>query len=211
MDLQLKQIREQNINCMKYVLLKNSLNVLCVQLPEGFGSKLEIVCLDSQADFDEYLEEMPQSISPTNLTRPLSPSGETRDVSPAQYDSLFVRHKDYYTRIPFSDILWVEAARSYCCIHTSKKKSIILTCPLADVRKRLPPDQFIQTHRSYVVNAGLIDRFSGNVLYIGPQSIPISRTFKKKVMEHFFFLDNIKEAPEEGILPLEKKDTEWEE
>lgn len=196
---------------MKYVLLKNSLNVLCVQLPEGFGSKLEIVCLDSQTDFDEYLEEMPQSISPTNLTRPLFPSEKAPDISPIQYDSLFVRHKEYYIKVPFSDILWVEAARSYCCIHTSKKNSLVLTCPLADVKKKLPPDLFIQTHRSFVVNARLIDKFIGNVLYIGPQSIPISRTFKKKVMEHFFFLDNIKEAPEEGILPLEKNDTEWEE
>ena len=41
---------------MKYVVLKNALSLLCIQLPEGFGTKLEIVCFENQDEFEEFLE-----------------------------------------------------------------------------------------------------------------------------------------------------------
>lgn len=42
---------------MKYGVLKNSLSFLCVQLPEGFGTKLEIVCFESQAEFPDFVAQ----------------------------------------------------------------------------------------------------------------------------------------------------------
>ncbi len=179
---------------MKYVVLKNSLNCLCVQLPEGFGTKLEIVCLESQTEFDEYLREKPASICQISFAQPVSESGEYLGYPSLQQDGFFVHHNDYYRKVLFSNIMWVEAARSYCCIRTIEKVDIIITCPLAEVKKKLPSTLFIQTHRSFLINMKLVEKFIGNTLYIGEQSIPISRKFKKSVLEHFYFLDNIKET-----------------
>lgn len=198
-------LNNQNIVIMKYIVLKNSLSFLCVQLPEGFGAKLEIVCLESQTEFDEYLKENPTKGCQISFAQPVSENGESPNVSLSRQDGFFVRHNDYYKKVLFSDIMWVEAARSYCCIQTTGKASLIVTYPLAEVRKKLPSELFIQTHRSFLVNVKLVEKFIGNMLYVGKKSIPISRKFKKEVLERFFFLDNIKEALGKYVLPPEKE------
>lgn len=197
---------------MKYVVLKNSLSFLCVQLPEGFGTKLEIVCFEGQAEFDEYLKENRSGICQTGFAKPVPDTEEYASHSLSHQEGIFVHHHDYYKKILFSDIAWVEAARSYCCIQTSGKANYIVTYPLAEVKKKLPSELFLQTHRSFLVNMKRVDKFIGNMLYVGEKSIPISRKFKKQVLEQFSFLDNIKDTLGKNILPpgkpnppLEKK------
>lgn len=189
---------------MKYVVLKNSLSFLCVQLPEGFGEALEIVCFESQKAFEKYLKENPAPPCQISFAQPASGSGEL-DVNPSPCrDGIYIRHNDYYKKVFFSEILWVEAARSYCSIKTAGKENYIVAYPLVDVKKKLPSALFIQTHRSYLVNADQVAKFIGNVLYVGEQSIPISRKFKKEVLEHFTFLDNIKDTLGKEIPPSGK-------
>lgn len=188
---------------MKYVVLKNSLSFLCVQLPEGFGTKLEILCFESQAEFDEYLKENKTALCQISFAQPVQENGESPAASPFQ-DGLYVHDNGYYVKLLFSDILWVEAARSYCCIETAGKKNYVVTYPLAEVKKKLPSSIFIQTHRSYLVNMNKIDKFIGNVLYVGHKSIPISRKLKKEVLDLFSFLDNIKDTLGKNILPSGK-------
>lgn len=188
---------------MKYVILKNSLSFLSVQLPEGFGTKLEILCFESQAEFDEYLQENKTALCQISFAQPVQENGESPAASPFQ-DGLYVHDNGYYVKLLFSDILWVEAARSYCCIETAGKKNYVVTYPLAEVKKKLPSYIFIQTHRSYLVNMNKIDKFIGNVLYVGHKSIPISRKLKKEVLDLFSFLDNIKDTLGKNILPSGK-------
>lgn len=188
---------------MKYVILKNSLSFLCVQLPEGFGTKLEILCFESQAEFDEYLQENKTAPCQISFAQPVQENGESPAASPFQ-DGLYVHDNGYYVKLLFSEILWIEAARSYCCIETTGKKNYVVTYPLAEVKKKLPSSIFIQTHRSYLVNMNKIDKFIGNVLYIGNKSIPISRKLKKEVLDLFSFLDNIKDTLGKNILPSGK-------
>lgn len=54
--------------------------------------------------------------------------------------------------------MWIEASRSYCYIHMTDNSNIIITYPMAEVKKELPSDLFIQTHRSYIVNAKSVNK-----------------------------------------------------
>ena len=194
---------------MKYIVLKNSLSFLCVQLPEGFGTKLEIICFENQTEFDEYLKENKASVCLVSFAQPTSEKDKYTDKSLHQQDGFFVRHNNYYKKVLFSDVMWVQAARSYCCIQTTGKTNFIVTYPLSEVKKKLPPTLFIQTHRSFLVNMKLVDKFISNALYIGEHTFPISRKFKKNVLDHFSFLDNIKETlGKETKLPRNKIKTE---
>lgn len=194
---------------MKYVVLRNSLNVLCVQLPEGFGTRLEIVCFESQAEFNDFLKENPAGVSQISFPQTV-PKAEEPEGNPVfGHDGLFVRQDEYFGRIRFADILWLEASRSYSYIHVAGNSRIIVTYPMSEVKKKLPPDVFIQIHRSYVVNVHYVDKFIGNVLYIGEQSFPISRKFKPEVLNRFLFLDNIKKTWEKYEEPLGKNNEEF--
>lgn len=177
---------------MKYVVLKNPQGVLCVQLPEGFGTKLEIVCFEDQTEFEIFLKENRPGICQICLAKPVSETEESVGDFAVDSDGFFIRQNDYYNKVLFADIAWIEASRSYSYIHLTDKSSIVVTYPLSDVKKKLPPELFIQIHRSYLINMKYVNKFIGNMLYIEKQSFPISRKFKQEVLSHFLFLDNIK-------------------
>lgn len=187
---------------MKYVILKNSLNVLCVQLPEGFGTKLEIVCFESQTEFNDFLETSPMGACQISFPQTVPKEEEQEARTGTDYNGLFIKQNEYFNKIPFADVMWIEASRSYSYIHTTGKSPIVTTHPLSEVRNKLPPEQFIQIHRSFVVNKDFVGKFVGNTLYIGNQSLPISKKFRKEVMNSFLFLDNIKESLEKALMPL---------
>lgn len=185
---------------MKYVVLKNSQSVLSVQLPDGFGSKMEIICFENQMEFDNFLDENPVGVCQISFPHHLDKT--TTEQNHFVHDGFFVRQNDFFKKILFINIMWIEASRSYCYIHMTDNSNIIITYPMAEVKKKLPPDLFIQTHRSYIVNAKFVNKYVGNAVYIDNQSFPISRKFKKKVLENFLFLDNIKLPPDEDENPF---------
>ena len=46
----------------------------------------------------------------------------------------------------------------------------------------LSPINFIQIHRSYIVNIDKIVKISGNQLYINDQILPIGKTYKEHLI-----------------------------
>lgn len=189
---------------MKYVVLKNSLNVLCVQLPEGFGTKLEIVCFETQAEFKDFLGTSPAGACQISFPQTIPKTEDKECSSDLHHDALFVRQNEYFSKILFTDIMWVEASRSYSYIHITGNSRVIVTYPLSEVKKKLPSDLFMQTHRSYLVNIRHVDKFIGNALYIGKRLFPISRKFKAEVLDRFLFMDNLKKPFGKSEEPLEK-------
>lgn len=49
--------------------------------------------------------------------------------------------------------------------------------------KKLPTADFIQVHKSYIVNYHQIENISGNMLYINMQKIPIGRMYKTALLK----------------------------
>lgn len=190
---------------MEYVVLKNSLNLLLyVELPEASRSSLEIIYFRTQDELENYLKVNNLKIYRVRSHR-LLPVSEDADKISSVPDGLFVRQNDYFRKIPFADIIWIEASRSYSYIHVAGNSRIITTHPLVEVKNKLPPEQFIQIHRSFVVNRDFVDKFVGNTLYISKQSLPISRKFRDDVLSRFLFLDSMKEPPGEAQIPSGKK------
>lgn len=190
---------------MKYVVLKNALTVLCVQLPEGFGTQLEIVCFENQIEFDDFIKTKEPNFCQVYLPQTQPRPIRGIDTILSQYDGIFIKKNEYLKKVAFSDIMWVEASRSYCYLNLIDNTRIIVTYPMGEIRKKLPQEMFIQPHRSYLVNKQLINKFIGNMLYIDNHSFPISRKFKKEVLEQFFFLDNIKDAFGKDTIPEGKE------
>ena len=75
------------------------------------------------------------------------------------------------------DILYLEADGIYLKIETLEK-SYLSRMTLASAIEELPESEFVQTHRSYVVNLNKISKSKSNLIFIGKKQIPISRTFK---------------------------------
>lgn len=97
-------------------------------------------------------------------------------------DHFFIKEGNRLLKLFFNDILFVEALQNYVAIHTAEKKHITYLT-FSAVEAYLPPEQFIKTHKSYIIAAAKVDSIDGTEVRIGNYSIPISRNLKEAVLE----------------------------
>jgi len=83
-------------------------------------------------------------------------------------------------RIYLDELKFIKADKNYVEFHTDTKR-IIDRNKLSSVMAQLPPN-FIQVHRSYVINKNFIKSSTGTYIILMPEiEIPLSRTFKNKL------------------------------
>lgn len=104
------------------------------------------------------------------------------EVQTSANNFFFIKADNKLVKIFFDDLLYVEALQNYVSIYTKTKKYITYLT-FKSVEEYLAGDQFIKTHKSYIVSASKIDNIEGNNIRIGEHHIPISRTSREEVME----------------------------
>ena len=87
------------------------------------------------------------------------------------------RHK-----ILFRDITYIEAQQNYCNIHHRDDTTLMVRTTLNNILEQLPSDMFCQVHRSFIVNKTRITTMDSSRINIGGISIPVSRTYKEKLL-----------------------------
>lgn len=97
-------------------------------------------------------------------------------------DSIFVRHHEKMVKVVIQDILYIEAERNYCRIH-SKGKEYLLVMTLKDMDEKLPHQHFLRIHRSYIINISQIDEIATSHVVISKKAIPISKALKEELMK----------------------------
>jgi len=102
--------------------------------------------------------------------------------TPVVQDYLFVKTSLKLEKIRFNDMRFIEGIENYVAIYTSDGK-IITHTTLRTILQKLPPERFVQVHKSYLVNIDKIDSIEGNLLGIGKSKIPLSRTYKEAALE----------------------------
>lgn len=99
----------------------------------------------------------------------------------------FVRTDAKIVRIPYSNILYVEALADYVIIQTESKKHIV-HFTMKGIVNRLPEEEFVRTHRSYIVNLNKIEALEDNSILIGDKYIPIGASYKDAFLNRLNFL-----------------------
>ncbi|WP_339715299.1 LytTR family transcriptional regulator DNA-binding domain-containing protein [uncultured Kriegella sp.] len=99
-------------------------------------------------------------------------------------DSLFLKKSQHFERVPIEEILFLEADSNYCTVYTRTDR-FMYSVGLNKIEAQLPPDRFLRIHRSYVVNINLVDGFEGNMLFIGENKLPVSKSHKENVFRLF--------------------------
>jgi DNA-binding LytR/AlgR family response regulator len=95
-------------------------------------------------------------------------------------DNLFVRQERMWIRIPMSDILYIKADDNDVILKTPDKTYKTHT-KLTDIYKQLPQKDFLQVHRSYVVQLQKIDKIDGEIIEINTKPIPVSKAHLKEL------------------------------
>ncbi len=110
------------------------------------------------------------------------PTEETPADSP-----LFVKVDSLLHNINLNHILWIEAYGDYVKINTDQKMLMVLST-LKSIESKLPENQFVRVHRSFIVNINRIDNIDPNNLQIGTKIIPVSANHRDGLIKKISLL-----------------------
>ncbi|MEQ9405475.1 MAG: LytTR family DNA-binding domain-containing protein [Cyclobacteriaceae bacterium] len=112
------------------------------------------------------------------IPKPLSTGGEINEDEIVSIKSGTAIH-----RIRLSELLFLESDSNYVKYFTATDKIMSLTT-MKDAMKNLN-DNFIQTHRSFIVAVNKVDKVESHQLRIGDRIIPIGISYRKNVLSRF--------------------------
>jgi DNA-binding LytR/AlgR family response regulator len=97
----------------------------------------------------------------------------------AAQETNFIIIKQGYDKykIAVNDILYLEAMRDYTRITTVDTQFLVLTT-LNGIIEKLPPDNFVRIHRSYVVNKSKVEGIQKNKVIVQSHELPVGKLYK---------------------------------
>lgn len=133
------------------------------------------------------LDVLDYLLKPISFERFLKAANKAYDYFAPQSNSqdnyLFVKTDNKLEKINFNELLFVEAMENYVALYLPGKK-LITHSTLKALQEKLPAKQFIQPHKSYLVNINCIQSIEGNLLHVeGKFQVPISKYQKEEIME----------------------------
>jgi DNA-binding LytR/AlgR family response regulator len=99
---------------------------------------------------------------------------------------LFVKSDYQMVKINLKDILYIEGLDDYIKIYMSNK-SVLTLMTLKTILQKLPSNEFVRVHRSYIAPISKIDHVSKSRIKIGEKEIPIGVSYSESffsVMEN---------------------------
>jgi two-component system, LytTR family, response regulator len=99
------------------------------------------------------------------------------NVSPTDDSAIFVKSDYKNIRINTKDILYIEGFDDYIRIHLDSDKSIFTLMSLKSVMEKLPKNDFIRVHRSYIVPIKKIQRIFNQHIQLADKEIPIGKSY----------------------------------
>jgi DNA-binding LytR/AlgR family response regulator len=92
---------------------------------------------------------------------------------------IFVNAEHTLVRILLRDILYIEGLKDYVKIHLKGQSKPVLTrLNLKAMEARLPSNDFIRIHKSFIVNKRQVAKFSARQITVGEVEIPVGDTYK---------------------------------
>ncbi len=95
--------------------------------------------------------------------------------------SIFIKANDQIVNLRLNDVLWIEAYGDYVNLSTEKKRYVVHST-MKSIESKLPKEQFIRVHRSFIIRTDKIDLIEESLIQIGKKLIPIGESYR-----HDFF------------------------
>jgi len=101
---------------------------------------------------------------------------------PVKY--IYIHNGKEYIKALFDDILFLKSDNVYIEVHLKNDNRIITRSSMSKFLKFLSLD-FLQVHRSYIVNTNNLDKVGKSTVTICENEIPIGEKYKKALNENF--------------------------
>ena len=98
---------------------------------------------------------------------------------------LFIRADYTLIKININDILYVEGLNDYVKIHLNNQKHIVARMTMKGLMDKLPSNDFIRVHRSFIIPLSGIQRIRNKMIFLENTEIPIGTSYEKDVLSKF--------------------------
>lgn len=102
-----------------------------------------------------------------------------KEIGKSELSQIQIKIGDKSIKLNLDAILFVESDKNYVNIHTNKEIYKYRNT-LHEFQENLPSN-FVQTHKSFIVNFNCITSVSKNLIEINEFKIPISKSFKENI------------------------------
>ncbi|WP_406685617.1 LytTR family DNA-binding domain-containing protein [Seonamhaeicola sp. MEBiC1930] len=123
--------------------------------------------------FDRFLKAINKAKDRMEVVQPLEES---------KGEAIFLNVDKTMHKIVLDSILYIESERNYITLVTQTQKFSFIDS-LKNWVEKLQGKQFVQVHKSYLINTELVDKIAGNTLFLGGNKIPIGRTYKSNLLK----------------------------
>lgn len=109
------------------------------------------------------------------------PVQATKEIQQETTSFMFVRADRKMVKVNFDDIVFIESLSDYLKIHL--EEGIIVTREtISSMEEKLPHQEFIRIHRSFIVSLDKITSYTNELIEIGQKELPLSRSYKEIVL-----------------------------
>lgn len=95
---------------------------------------------------------------------------------------LLIRADYKLHKIDLQDIVYIEGLDDYIQVHLENKPKIVTRMSMKVIMEKLPSEDFIRIHRSYILPLQKIKSFQNKIIELESLSFPIGDTYKNEVI-----------------------------
>ncbi len=92
-------------------------------------------------------------------------------------DFIFIKDGYEQIKVMLTDILYIEASGNYTQLHLTENRLLSSRITINELADILPGQQFLRTHRAFIIAKDKITRYDRSQVFIGNKSIPIGNTY----------------------------------
>lgn len=115
------------------------------------------------------------------VDKQLLDNGDHEATPAPDADFTFMKVDNKLVKIPFGEVLYIEALGDYIHVVTDARKHIIYST-MKSVESRFPESRFVRVHRSFIVNLARITSIEDGTILVGGKQVPIGQTYLKDVL-----------------------------
>ncbi|WP_027002949.1 LytR/AlgR family response regulator transcription factor [Hugenholtzia roseola] len=127
--------------------------------------------------FERFLK----SINKVLMSNEVKFAQEKQDLEKVSSNFMFFKSDKKIYKYYFSEILFFEGSGNYIKIYTQSNKPLMILEKFSELQEKLPLNQFVRIHKSFIANITHITKIEGNQLSIHNQTLPISATFRQNL------------------------------
>lgn len=109
----------------------------------------------------------------------------SQQLTTTELPHFFIRADYSLIKITIADILFIEGLDDYLKIHLDNQKTVVARMTMKGILDKLPNNDFIRVHRSFIVPIKRIESVRNKVISIVGKDIPIGSSYEKAFLKVF--------------------------